>query len=158
MADLLDVDVAVEAHLNTSVAVCPHAVFLVRDVHRRDGWMVANLLRHQPRGPSRLLVGPFREEQLAEKGVKRLLDARVDTTAANVQLAPEARQDMLEHEKTAALWRWLKCGRGEDSRMLRPAVADFDDGSRSEEEGWGCDIGKIALDRGEELDEITDAR
>lgn len=42
-------------------------------------------------------------------------------------------------------------------RALGPAVADFDDGGGREEEWRGGDVGEVALDGGEEFEEVADA-
>ena len=64
---------------------------------------------------------------------------------------------MLEDEQGAALGERFVSWGGEDGRVLGPAVADFDDGGWGEEEGRGGDVGEVALDGGEEFEEVADA-
>lgn len=77
MSDLADIDRPVETHLHARIPGRPDPVLGVADVHGRDGRVVADLLGHQSGGAFLLGVGPGGEEELAEEGVERLLDAAV---------------------------------------------------------------------------------
>ena len=84
--------------------------------------MVADLLAHEARLVA--LFADFADEDLAQEGVQRLLDAIFGITAG-VLLPAQRSQEPLQHRETALSRILLVRRRDEEIRMLDPIAWEF---------------------------------
>lgn len=99
MANLLNIDRAAEGYLLSRVALCSHAMLLVPQITRCDGWVMADLLTDKS---ALFSFSPtFAQEKLTEESVQWFLDA-IARVAAGILLAAQTGKEPFQDCKNAS--------------------------------------------------------